>query len=62
MEGSSEPENINDNFQLEVNYAYLDYQKNHSNEFFLIDVVDYNKLDDFLGVLESDKKAIFEIL
>ena len=62
MENTKIPHKINDNFQLEINYAYLDYQKNHRSEFFLIDVVDYNQLDGFLGVLESDKDAIFQIL
>jgi len=62
MNISSKPEVIEDNFQLEVNYAYLDKNKNHKNEFFLIDIVDFNNLDKFLALMESDKEAIFEIM
>lgn len=62
MEGSSSPQNIQDNFQLEINYAYMDQSQNNRNEFFLIDVVDFNKLDEFLALMESDKDAIFKII
>lgn len=62
MDNSSNPESIQDNFQLEVNYAYLDHNKNNRNEFFLIDVVDFNKFDEFLDQMESDKNAILEII
>ena len=62
MEDPGEPKPIDANFQLEVNYAYLDQQKNNRTEYFLIDIVDFDKLDNFLGVLESDKDAIFQIL
>lgn len=60
MEDQSSPEPIQDNFQLEVNYAYLDKNKNNRNEFFLIDVVDFNKIDDFFTQIESDKIEIFQ--
>ncbi|MBI4619076.1 MAG: hypothetical protein HY739_02755 [Desulfobacterales bacterium] len=59
MEDPGEPKPIDANFQIEVNYAYLDQQKNHRTEYFLIDIVDFDKLDNFLGVLEADKDAIF---
>jgi len=59
MENQSTPEIINENFQLEVNYAYRDLQGNHRSEYFLIDVVDFNKIDDYLKVLEGDKDAMF---
>jgi hypothetical protein len=62
MEDPSEPTPINQNFQLEVNYAYLDYDKKNRQEYFLIDIVDFDKLDDFLNILEADKNAIFQIL
>ncbi|MBW2647796.1 MAG: hypothetical protein JRE23_16820 [Deltaproteobacteria bacterium] len=62
MEESGEPRPIDTNFQLEVNYAYLDQQKNHRTEYFLIDIVDFGKLDTFLDVLDADKDAIFQIL
>lgn len=62
MEDQGEPKPIGDNFQLEVNYAYVDYQKNHRTEYFLIDIVDFDKLDNFLDVLEADKDTIFNML
>lgn len=62
MEDSTSLEEIQDNFQLEVNYAYLDRNKQNQNEFFLIDVVDFNKIDAFLSQMESDKDAIFKII
>ena len=62
MEDSSSPQKITDNFQLEVNYAYLDSQGNHKSEYFLLDVVDFSKLDKFLAVLEADKDAVTQII
>lgn len=62
MEDSSNPEKITDNFQLEVNYAYIDYQGNHRSEYFLLDIVDFNNFYNFLAVLEADKGAILQII
>lgn len=62
MEGQGGPVPIDDSFQLEVNYAYIDKQKNNRTEYFLIDIVDFEKLDNFLGVLETDKDAIFQMI
>jgi len=58
MESPTKPENIIENFQLEVNYAYLDSQSNHKSEYFLLDVVEFNRLDSYLGMLDSDKEAV----
>lgn len=62
MEGPTEPKPIVENFQLEVNYAYLDFHGDHKNEYFLLDVVDYKRIDDYLKVLDSDKEAIVSFL
>jgi len=59
MDNQSTPEPVNENFQLEVNYAYRDLQGNHRSEYFLLDVVDFNKIEDYLKVLEADKDAMF---
>ncbi len=59
MEQPGEPKLVENNFQLEVNYAYLDNQQNSRMEYFLIDIVDFNKLDLFLAVLDEDKNAIY---
>ncbi|MFA5925606.1 MAG: hypothetical protein WC831_01620 [Parcubacteria group bacterium] len=54
---------IDYNFQLEVNYAYLDKNKNSRNDYHLIDIIDFNKLDNFLIDLENaDISAISEVL
>jgi hypothetical protein len=56
------PQLIDENFQLEVNYAYRDLQGNHRSEYFLLDIVDFNKFDEYLKLLESDKGAMFVLL
>lgn len=62
MVNQDDPQNIDDNFQLEVNYAYIDSNKNNRNEFFLIDVIDFKKLNSYLGVISSDVKTIENML
>jgi hypothetical protein len=52
------PEKITAPFQLEVNYAYLDKDKNSQNEYFLIDVVSIEQLPDFLSSLEKSDISI----
>ena len=51
---------INDNFQLEVNYAYLNEDRTSKNEYFLIDVIDFEKFDLFLKELEKKDIAIIK--
>jgi hypothetical protein len=58
MDDQSSPYNIDDNFQLEVNYAYTNSKNRNIDEFFLIDVVDFSKLDNFLSLLDADIEAI----
>lgn len=62
MESPDEPKKIDANFQLEVNYAYLNHEGEHKTEYFLIDVIDFSKLEKFLTVLDADIDAIFEVL
>ena len=62
MLNQDNPHKIDDNFQLEVNYAYMDSNKNNKNEFFQIDVIDFNKLDSYLGIIDSDVNTIKKIL
>jgi len=50
------PINIIDNFQLEVNYAYTNSTGKNFDEYFLIDIVSYDLLDNYLKQLESDVK------
>ena len=53
---------IDDNFQLEVNYAYLEANAKRKNEYFLLDIVDFNSLDKYLSILHDDKNAIMSIV
>jgi hypothetical protein len=62
IEDSNAAKTIEENFQLEVNYAYIDRNQNHRDEYFLIDVVDFNKIDDFLALIQADIDAIFQII
>jgi hypothetical protein len=47
----SEPEQIRDNFQLEVQYAYTDSSNSSRNDHFLIDFVSFDQLDGFCNKL-----------
>ncbi len=60
LERSEGYSKINDNFQLEVNYAYLNEDKTSKNEYFLIDVIDFEKFDLFLKELEEKDVAIIK--
>jgi hypothetical protein len=62
MNDDAAAQKIEDNFQLEVNYAYVDQAQNNQNEFFLIDVVDFNQIDNFLSLIEADKDALFQVI
>lgn len=62
MTDSNDSQPICDNFQLEVNYAYIDQDKKNRNEFFLIDIIDFNNINDFLNQLDSDIDAIISIM
>lgn len=43
----TEPSGIEENFQLEVTYAYIDKSGNEHSDFLLVDFVDLNLIDDF---------------
>lgn len=62
INGNQDTRKISDNFQLEVNYAYIDQNGNNRDEFFLIDVVDFNRLGKYLDLVESDKDAIENVI
>lgn len=58
LTGEDEPRRIAESyFQLEVNYAYPN-QDGGGTEYFLVDVVNFKKFDDYLGELE--RKDIME--
>ena len=58
----STPQPIHENFQLEVNYAYRDLHGTDVSEYFLLDIVNFERFDDYLNVLEFDKDAMFHVL
>jgi len=58
MDVDNEPLKIDDSFQHEINYAYLNQDKKSRNEYFLIDFVEFIKLDNFLDIIEQDVLAI----
>ncbi len=43
---------------MEINYAYLDSSKNNMDEYFLIDIVNFSDLDNFLTGLTKDVEAM----
>jgi len=57
----SEPGSIENNFQLEVRYAYID-GKTQRNDYFLIDFVEFGQLDHFEDSIDNDARiaAFFE--
>lgn len=57
-----DPVPISKNFMLEVNYAYMDSNKNQRNEFFLIDVLDFTQLGGFLKIIEDDVTVISNVI
>lgn len=63
VEDDSDPEHQDGNFLLEVNYAYYDQRRERSNnEYFLIDMVDFNQFDDYLKMLASNLENYKEML
>lgn len=55
--------NITSNFQLEANYAYKDFKGFNINEYFLVDIIEFGQLKDFLKdiILDGDINAIKKI-
>lgn len=49
----SEPQPIQENFQLEVSYAYIDRNEYQRNDYFLLDFVAFDKLTEFGKVIND---------
>lgn len=58
IETNQEPKSMEENALLEVNYAYTDISGGRRSEYFLIDVVRFDKLDDLLSEIVSDVEAM----
>jgi hypothetical protein len=54
--GIRETSLIQDNFQLEVQYAYVDPSDQSRDELFLLDVVEHDQLSDFVKAVEEDAR------
>jgi hypothetical protein len=54
IDSDEDPVRIESPFQFEVNYAYISQKGLNVEEFFLIDVVDFNGLDGFLELIGKD--------
>ncbi len=62
MENPGKPVRIDNNFKLEVNYAYSDPRGLQRSEYVLLDVVDFQRMDDHLGMLDADMAAILQVV
>lgn len=58
--GTPTYEKIDNIFQLEVNYAYMDQKGSGRSEFFLIDVVDFESLNTYLALVQRDIDIYFD--
>lgn len=45
---------VQDNFQLEVEYAYVDVSGRSRDELFLLDIVEFDRLDNFVAAIGRD--------
>jgi hypothetical protein len=55
--GDSPPHSIDDNFQLEVQYAFVDRDAKQRNDYFLVDLVEFAKLPTFAKVIGEGASA-----
>lgn len=51
---------ISNNFQLEVNYSYINKERANKTKYFLLDVVAIDKLDEFLKILNDKDVEILK--
>ena len=58
----SQPELIKNNFQLEVRYAYIDRDNYQRDDYFLLDFVEFNKLENFAKAIDEDAKVAVLLL
>jgi len=54
FQSNSPPQSLQKNFQLEVLYAYIDARQQPQNEYFLLDFVEFDQLDDFHTAISKD--------
>lgn len=54
---TGEPTPVEENFQLEVQYAYYNRQGNPKNDYFLVDFIEFDQLDSFDEAVKKDVEA-----
>lgn len=59
--GQSPTTPVSENFQLEVRYAYGEASGAQKNEYFLIDLVSYDILSNFVEAIEKDVDAAIQL-
>lgn len=52
-----EPVRWTDNFQMEVEYAYIDRNSSQHNEYLLLDFVEFAQLNKFVAMIEEDART-----
>lgn len=57
FDGQRDPSEIRDNFQLEVEYAYVSPSGHAAEELFLLDFVEYDQLPVFAAALQEDAQV-----
>ncbi len=57
FDAESEPKPIAVNFQLEVRYAYVDRRSNQRDDYFLLDFVEFDQLENFAKAIDEDAKV-----
>lgn len=58
IDADADPSNIAENFQLEVNYAYITSNGSNVNEYFLIDILNFDLFDNFWEKIENDARLV----
>jgi hypothetical protein len=51
------PALVENNFQLEVQYAYVDRHQHQQDDYFLVDLVKYDQIDEFLRAIDEDERV-----
>lgn len=60
--GNNPPARLDQNFQLEVQYAYAAKDGASRNDYFLIDIVEFDQLDEFIRALNVDAATAIHFL
>lgn len=58
----SNPEKVDKNFQFEVRYAYIDKNNKQKDDYFLLDFVEFNQLENLIGSIDEDIKSSMVLL